>query len=106
MVIPKIFGGSSGDVPKELFYLKDDALYGVSLKNSKQEPVEYTDELGSGATSVLDMTPQISKNGKYRFFIEDAEYDSNTGDVVMICTTRRARTIRSGSRALWKGPIV
>ena len=82
LVIPKIFGGSSGDVPKELFYLKDDALYGVSLKNSKQEPVEYTDELGSGASRVLALTPQISKNGKYRFFIEDAEYDSNTGDVV------------------------
>ena len=73
-VLPRIFGGSSDGAPKELFYVKDESLYGVSLKNSKQEPEEYTDELGSPgiepALNLLSSVQLLSEDGKYRFIVE------------------------------------
>lgn len=80
-VLPRIFGGSSDGAPKELFYVKDESLYGVSLKNSKQEPEEYTDELGSPgiepALNLLSSVQLLSEDGKYRFIVENVTYGSD-----------------------------
>lgn len=81
-ILPKLSFGSSDGLPKELFYVKDESLYGVSLKNSKQEPEEYTDELtdSSGiesAVNLLNNVRLLGDDGKYRFIVEDVSYNSN-----------------------------
>lgn len=48
-IIARLYG-NSGRL-HEVFYVKDESLYGVDLKDRKKQPVEYTDEfLDSGAS--------------------------------------------------------
>lgn len=70
----------------ELFYVKDNSLYGFKTKNKKKEPVLYTDEFIHAPVNDLAVYMNeilsrrafpllVSKDRKYHFIIEDVKGD-------------------------------
>ena len=78
-VMDMVGGKGKSDIPTELMYIKDKGIYGVSLKNSKKKPVEYTDKF-TDSDSLYNAIDDfdtgfklISDDGKYHFIIEDVD---------------------------------
>lgn len=73
----------------ELFYVKDNSLYGFKTKNKKAEPVLYTDGFVHDSENDLTVYMEevfsgseryqlVSKDGRYHFIIEDVEGDDSS----------------------------
>lgn len=105
ILIPKIrefIPAKIDETVSEIFYVKDKGIYGVSLKDLEQKPVEYTNDLAKrndivDAAGGIRSFPMISKDKKYHFIIEDYSKDEDGNSFTLYCKDEKNKKVKIDS---------